>query len=160
MVDEPNEDGHTPLMYATLKGKHRAFKALLTKGKGDPLVPNADGYTVLHVAAEKGHERIVQNLITHGLDPNERHADCYTPLHRAVLGGHTDTVKALLNADVPVDQPTADGKIAMDLAATLDMATPVSSGGRRTPGVKSPQLAMKEVLQKFTRTTTETKAEL
>lgn len=156
----PNADGHVPLMYAVLNGKHRAFKVLLTKAKADPTVTNAEGYSVLQVAAEKGQMKMVQNLITHGVDINQQHTDGYTPLHRAVLNGHTDTVKALLNAEVPVDQPTADGKIAMELAETLDMATPVTKAGRRTPGVKSPQLAMKEVLQKFTRPTSGEKSEL
>ena len=49
----------------------------------------------------------------------------------------------------------------MDLAGDLDMAVPVTAGRRRTPGTKSPQLAMKEVLQKFTRVKpAEEKAEL
>jgi len=151
MVDKPNADGHTPLMYATINGKHRAFKALLTKGQADTSIANADGYTVMHVAAEKGNMKIIQNLITSGVSAKDVHADGLAPLHRAVLGGHTDAVKALLNAEVPVDMATADGKTAMDLAETLDMATPVTASGRRTPGVKSPRLAMKEVLQKFTR---------
>jgi ankyrin repeat protein len=95
-------------------------------------------------------------LITHGMDLREKHTDGLAPLHRAVMGGHTDTVKAILNAEVPMDDPTAEGKTPMDLAEDLSMSTPVAEkSGRRTPGIKSPQLAMKEVLQKFSRTKTE-----
>ena len=117
---------------------------------------DAQGYSLLQVAAELGQTKIVQMLITHGVDLQQKHADGLTPLHRAVKNGHTDTVKAILNADVPVDDPTADGRTAMDLAETLDMAVPVSAKtGRKTPGIKSPQLAMKEVLAKFARTKSE-----
>eukprot|EP00908_Phaeocystis_cordata_P016642 Transcript_27924.p1 GENE.Transcript_27924~~Transcript_27924.p1 ORF type:complete len:179 (-),score=42.37 Transcript_27924:68-604(-) len=130
-LNEVGETGMTPLMTAVTKGKHKVIKGLL-KGGADPSVANADGYTVMHVAAEEGHERVLQVLITHGLDANERHEDGLTPLHRAVAKGHTDTVKSLLNAEVPVDQLTGDGRTPMDLA---------------------PDLATKEVLGKFSRST-------
>ena len=78
-------------------------------------------------------------LVTNGANLRELHADGFSPLHRAVMKGHTDTVKAILNAEVPVEDPTGDGKTAMDLAEALDMAVPVAASGRRTPGVKSPQ---------------------
>uniref|UniRef100_A0A7S4N2U2 Uncharacterized protein n=1 Tax=Prymnesium polylepis TaxID=72548 RepID=A0A7S4N2U2_9EUKA len=151
--------GQTPLMFSVLNGFAASVRYLLSAG-ADTSIGENDGYTPLHGAAFQGRADIAKILIDHGLDPNEVHSDGYTPLHRAVLNGHTDTVKALLNAEVPVDQPTADGKIAMELAETLDMATPVTKAGRRTPGVKSPQLAMKEVLQKFTRPTSGEKSEL
>ena len=50
-------------------------------------------------------------------------------MHRH-FAGHIDTVKALLNAEVPADLKTADGRAPVDLAPTL---------------------AMKEVLKKFGR---------
>ena len=73
---------------------------------------------------------VVQVLITHGLDPRDRHADGLTPLHRAVAKGHTDAVKSLLNAEVPFDEPTGDGRLPAELA---------------------PDLATREVLAKFSR---------
>ena len=69
-------------------------------------------------------------MITHGLNPRERHEDGMVPLHRAVANGYTDTVKSLLNAEVPHDELTSDGRSPMDLA---------------------PDLATKEVLIKFSR---------
>lgn len=130
-VNEPDAEGATPLMIAVSGGKHKVIKALLKAG-ADTTTTNAAGFTVMHEAAEKGHERVIQVLITHGLDANEMNAeDGLTPFHRAVMGGHTDTVKSLLNAEVPADQPTADGRLPMDLA---------------------PDGATKEVLKKFSRT--------
>ena len=136
-VNEADAEGATPLMVAVTGGKHKVIKALLKSG-ADTATKNAAGLSVMHAAAEKGHERVIQVLITHGLDANEVHAeDGLTPFHRAVMGGHTDTVKSLLNAEVPADQPTADGRLPMDLA---------------------PDKATKEVLKKFSRATA--KAEL
>lgn len=150
MENERNTEGETPLLYAARKGKHRAFKALLTKGKADPLLSDDRGYSPLDLAAEGGHTKIVQSLITHGVALSVRHADGYTPLHRAVRGGHTDTVKALLNADVPVEEMTAEGKTSLDLAADLEASDAGPTGTVKTQGAKA-ALAMKEVLQKFTR---------
>ena len=64
------------------------------------------------------------------------------PIHRAVLSGNTDAVKTLLNAEVPADQPTADGKTPLELAAGLDVPA-------------SQKMAIEEVLKKFARPKTE-----
>ena len=57
-------------------------------------------------------------LIDHGLDPNDRHKDGFTPLHRACWGDtprHTNTVRVLLEAGVPADQKSSDGKTPLQL---------------------------------------------
>ena len=83
------------------------------------------------VAAALGHARVIQVLLPAGIDPNVVHeADGLSPLHRAVLGGHTDATKTFLNAEVPADLPTADGKLPADLTDNL---------------------AIKEILKKFAR---------
>jgi len=91
----------------------------------------------MHVAAASGSLRVITELLTtRKFDPLAVHpGDGLAPLHRAVLSGSTDAVKALLNAEVPSDQPTADGRVPMDLAA--------EDG------------AMREVLKKFGRTKAE-----
>lgn len=138
-VNEADAEGLTPLMVAVAGGKHKVIKALLKAG-ADTTTTNAAGLPVMHVAAENGHERVIQVLITHGLDANAMHAeDGLTPFHRAVAKGHTDTVKSLLNAEVPADQPTADGRLPMDLAPEK--------------GPEKGAIAMKEVLKKFSRAT-------
>ena len=65
-------------------------------------------------------------------------ADGLRPLHRAVLSGNTDAVKTLLNAEVPSDTPTADGRTPMDLANELDIPP-------------KEKMAIIEVLKKFAR---------
>ena len=51
-----------------------------------------------------------------GLGANTKHEDGLAPLHRAILAGHLDATKAILNADVPPDEPTASGETPLELA--------------------------------------------
>ena len=140
MLDSVDDDGDTALMLAVRKGKYKAVKALL-KGKADTSIADAKGFSVMHVAATAPNaDRVLQVLLPAGLDPNAAHeADGFKPVHRAVLSGNTDAVKTLLNAEVPADEPTADGKTAIDL---LTDSTDV-------PNLQ--KLAMYEVLKKFDR---------
>jgi len=160
-VNAVGEDGDTALMMACRTGKYKAVKALI-KGKADATIPDATGMTVMHVAAAAGHARVMQALLPAGIDGNSLHeADGLRPIHRAVLSADTDAVKTLLNADVPADQPTADGRTPIDFTVDLDDVSKV----KRTA---SPKGAMVDVLKKFARVTTptteetiaETKAEL
>ena len=141
-VNTVGEDGDTALMLAARTGKYKAVKALI-KGKADLTTADAQGFTVMHVAAAAGEARVMQVLLPAGVDPNSLHeADGMRPIHRAVLSGNTDAVKTLLNAEVPADQPTADGKTPLELAAGLDVPA-------------SQKMAIEEVLKKFARPKTE-----
>jgi len=143
-VNAVGENGDTPLMHAARNGKYKAVKALL-KGKADATIADADGFTVMHVAATAGNARVMQTLLPAGVAPNTLHeADGLKPLHRAVLSGDTDSVKTLLNAEVPADEPTADGRSPLDFTADLSEKAAIA----RQP---SPKAAMIEVLKKFAR---------
>ena len=142
-VNAVGEDGDSVLLYAVRNGKYKAVKALLNK-KADIKAVDASGLNAMHVAASVGSDRVLQVLGPTGLDRNSEHeADGLRPIHRAVLSGSTDAVKTLLNAEVPADQPTADGRTPMQLATSLETAK---------------KSAMEEVLRKFARPTA--KAEL
>lgn len=128
-VNAMSADGDSVLMMAVRHGKHKAVKALLN-AKADASIKDAAGMSVMQVAAEVGNQRSLLVLLTHGMDPNEKGPDGLRPIHRAVVKGHTDVVKALLNAEVPMDQPTGEGKLPLEL---------------------TDDLAVKEVLKKFSR---------
>ena len=64
----------------------------------------------------------MQVLLPAGVEPNSvNEKDGLYPLHRAMISGDTDSVKTLLNAEVPADEPTADGKTPLDLAEQLEL---------------------------------------
>ena len=74
---------------------------------------------------------------TAGLDPNSRHGG-QSPSPGRVKG--TRTLKVLLNAEVSAMQPTADGRLPMDLAA--DKATQgAPKFGRATAAAPTPDAA-------------------
>ena len=130
-----DDDGETPLLRAVRKDKSKALKSLL-KHKADLQVVDKAGYNALHIAAAVGASRSLQVLMTAGLSPFEHsEVDGLAPLHRAVLSGSTDTAKVLLNAEVPMDQPTKEEvpRTPMQLAEMND------------------HLEMKGVLEKFSR---------
>ena len=130
-----DDDGETPLLRAVRKDKSKALKSLL-KHKADLNVVDSHGYGALHVAAAMGASRSLQVLMTAGLSPFEHSdVDGLAPLHRAVLSGSTDTAKVLLNAEVPMDQPTKEEvpRTPIQLAEMND------------------HLEMKGVLEKFSR---------
>ena len=132
------DEGEPPLLLAVRLGKHKALKALFKNPKLDVDIADKDGLPVFHVAAASGSLKVVTEMLTtKKFDPLHVHEDGLAPLHRAVLSGSTDVVKALLNADVPVDQPTAE---TPEIRVPMDMAT---------------DGAMREVLKKFARTKSE-----
>mmetsp|Transcript_8438 Transcript_8438/g.14220 ORF Transcript_8438/g.14220 Transcript_8438/m.14220 type:complete len:190 (-) Transcript_8438:425-994(-) len=138
-VNEPDTEGLTPLLLATVKGKAKALKALLKAG-ADSNGKGADGMPLIHVAAMHGQAKVVQTLITHGLDASEMHSDGLTPLHRACLGDgkeHAEVAKVLLNANVPWDEKTAEGKIPLELTANAFTRKVVESFKGRAPSTKA-----------------------
>lgn len=142
--DNPNlvgEDGDSPLMAAVRGGKYKAAKALI-KAKADLSFVDTNGMGMMHVAADNGDDRTLLVLLTAGLDPNSRHeGDGLHPIHRTVLKGHTDALKVLLNAEVSAMQPTADGRLPMDLAADKATQEVLKKFGRATAATPTPDAA-------------------
>ncbi|KAG8466095.1 hypothetical protein KFE25_005665 [Diacronema lutheri] len=125
-LDERHEGGQTALMWACLRGKPNAVRALLAAG-ADVRVGEAQGYTCAHGVGFQGRAELVPILAEHGLDLSDLHDDGFAPLHRACWGTtprHTATVVALLEAGVPPDQPSKDGRRPLEHAqasATRDV---------------------------------------
>ena len=88
----------------------------------------------MHAAAYQGQASVINVLVTHGLDPSERHKDGYTPLHRACWGGtagHAEAVGVLIAAGVSANEPAANGKLPMEMAATETIKHALRAGGGR-----------------------------
>ena len=57
-------------------------------------------------------------LIAHGISSWETHEDGFIPFHRACWGKekrHTDTVKVFLDAGIPYDVKSKDGRTCLDM---------------------------------------------
>ena len=108
--------GQTPLMSAVLSGKKNAVEALLAAG-ADPTIAEKDGYTPMHGAGFQGRADLVPILAAHGIPLIDFHKDGYAPIHRACWGRedrHAQTVAAFIEAGVPHDLRSKDGKTCFD----------------------------------------------
>ena len=120
---DPNEmgaDGQTAFTYSTMTRKFKAVKALLAAGADANLGNREDGRTAMHLAAANGDASLVKWLIKKGLAKSAVDNEGLTPLHLSCLGGekgHTDAVWAFLDAGVAPDEPSADGKMPLQMAA-------------------------------------------
>jgi cytohesin len=95
-----DEQGKTPLHWATGRYQSEAMKLMLDTYHADVNVRNKNQGTPLHVAASQANPEGVKILIEHKADIEARTKDGATPLHIAALkgkkAGHIETVRILL----------------------------------------------------------------
>ncbi|KAJ7788289.1 ankyrin repeat-containing domain protein, partial [Mycena olivaceomarginata] len=97
-----DNDGATPLHYASLRGHTDVAKFLIETG-ADVNVTDKDGVTPLHYTSLQGHTDVAKFLIDKGADVNATNKDRATPLHYASLRGHTDVSKFLTEKGADID---------------------------------------------------------
>ena len=98
-VNAKDEDGGTPLLYATLSGHKEVAELLIAKG-ADVNAKNEDGHTPLHYAAVMGHKEIAELLIAKGADVNAKGVNGVTPLFGAAWGGRKEIAELLISSVV------------------------------------------------------------
>ncbi|XP_053202817.1 ankyrin repeat and SAM domain-containing protein 3-like [Panonychus citri] len=85
-VDQPNESGWTPLMYAAHYGHYNVVKMLIDYGANVNLCESVKGRTPLMLAASCGHTRCLEVLITLGaadieMTDSQGHNAAYYAIH-------------------------------------------------------------------------------
>lgn len=88
-VNEADEDGFTPTMYAAKIGDATILSLLINKG-ADVNAQNKAGATALMLASKYGHLGTVKILIKNGADPRIKTNNKYTAQQLAKLYGHED----------------------------------------------------------------------
>ena len=119
-----NEDGHTPLMVATIFGSQQAVQMLLELKADCSYTAGDTNVTALLLAAEHGHQKIVANMIQNWqkssvcqerlAQPNQQ-GD--TAAHVASVAGHRGVIEVLMGAKASVSSPNAFGETPLHLAA-------------------------------------------
>jgi hypothetical protein len=115
-VNAREQDGMTPLHWATLNNHADIVRMLLNSGAN---VKETDryGFTALHNAMSRGHSDLVGILLDKGAEVNAREQNGMTPLHYAALYNHADIVRILLDKGARVDERDKWDETALHLAS-------------------------------------------
>ena len=125
-INQCDEKGGTPLMYAAMRGYSDLVHTLLTRGAETAAV-NATGFDALHASSMNGDGATVQALVDGGADlETVEDSAAATSLHMASQAGNLEVVKILVRAGAQVDRRMKDGETALYLAATRGHSRVVS----------------------------------
>jgi ankyrin repeat protein len=117
-VNAKDEQGATPLLYATLKGQKATADFLLNNGaKAD--IGTGQGMTPLLLAARYGEAEIASLLVAKGAKLDGRLPDGKTPLHLSVRYGFLEIVRVLVEHGAKVDMTDNEGWTPLIFAAAL-----------------------------------------
>jgi len=114
-----NDDGYTPLLWASWNGHEACVAALITAG-ADPNVADNRGNTPLHRVALGGYKACVAALIAAGGGPNAVNDDGYTSLHWAVYNNHEACVATLIAAGADPNIVNNHRKTPLQIAVRKD----------------------------------------
>ena len=117
-----DEDGKTPLHYATERGYTHTIKYLLDRNV-DPNKPSRDGFTALHLACEHADEDAVYLLTLRGADVNARDKHGKTPALIAGENGKEGAIHILAGAGADLDRRDNHGNVSIISAAKNGHAT-------------------------------------
>lgn len=116
-LEEADEQGFTPLLWAAREGYTAIVRRLLRQG-ADPNHRDAwMGATAGHKAAFWGRAEVMQVLVDHRLDLDARGGyNGYTALMDAVTRNHLEVASILIGAGARRDLAGHDGLTALDIA--------------------------------------------
>jgi len=130
-VNNPDEQGRTPLMWAAYvnfidselvaKSEEKRVEAttLLLEHKADPNLTDTDGWTALMWAAWSGFPVVAEKLIAAGADIEKADRRGHTALMIAAMRGKVAVVTLLVENGADKTKRNADGKTAADIAREM-----------------------------------------
>ena len=108
VINAKDENGQTPLILASWKGKTDLVKYLLSKNANVNDTSNI-GSTALMYASEGGNTKIIELLLSHGASINQKNSTGSTALCYAALRGQYDTAKFLIEHGANVNEGDQNG---------------------------------------------------
>jgi len=94
-LNEEDENGNSPLIFAVLNGRIDLVRALVDQGSFVNH-QNHNGETALYWASSQGFEQVVDLLIENGSHLNICNLDGVSPTHVAAANGHCNIVAKLI----------------------------------------------------------------
>ncbi|MEY3263954.1 MAG: ankyrin repeat protein 17 isoform [Pseudomonadota bacterium] len=148
VINQPNAQGFTPLLYAC-ETNHLDDAEVLIKAGANSRAQTNNGDTALHLASIKGHTKIVNFLlaIARSLKENEDETDSmsdsdsdnedtsqiswenkqgFTPFLHACTGGHLEVIKLLMLSGSDRSKRNVDGDGALHLACINGKKEPIA----------------------------------
>ena len=117
VVDERDEAGLSPLLWAAIFDRPRVVEILLDNG-AEVNSRSVSGATALIRAARAGNLQSVQSLLGYGADLTVSDNDGCTALYHSVLYGKGAVVKVLLDNGASLSATTARGETVLHRAST------------------------------------------
>ncbi|CAF0726075.1 unnamed protein product [Brachionus calyciflorus] len=118
VIDQPNENGHTPLMEASSNGNLECVKILVECGLANVNTYSAEfKETALTLASYKGHVDVVRYLLEKGADCEHKTDEMHTALMEACMDGHVEVAKILIENGASVNMPPDAFESPLTLAA-------------------------------------------
>lgn len=117
-VNQLDEKGGAPLIYAAMRGYSNVVHALLARG-AETTVVNETGFDALHASSMNGDAATALALVEAGADLETMEKSTgATSLHMAAQVGNCEVVEVLVGAGARVDRETTGGETALYFAAT------------------------------------------
>jgi len=125
-IDQPDQDGNTPLMLSVC-GKGTAMTDLLLLHGADVNFRSRGGETPLILAVRVSRDDLVQRLISHGADVNQGDADSESPL--LLAGASPRVLRLLLDAGADVRARDLLGRTPLEAVSDLKIAAEMIARG-------------------------------
>ena len=116
-VNEPDQNGFTPLQHAAKYGNETAVKLLIDSGANIE-VKAEDGRSLLHLAALNPRTQVAGVLIDSGSNINSVNKTGVTPLHDAVYYRTLEMVKFLVERGADINKSNAEGRTSLHFAVS------------------------------------------
>lgn len=113
-VDDVDDHGNTPLLYAAMEDSADTIKYLVAEGANIDFT-NENGNKALHFAAMQGSADIIQYLVAEGADINFTDKNGNTALHFAVMCKSPAAIESLLSLGANYDARNEKGLKAEQL---------------------------------------------
>ncbi len=124
-VNRPDEQGRTPLMVASAKGKLKVAEILFEHEPALEARTTTGGVSALYAAAANGHTHMVKLLIKFDAALDSLDHDNMTPLMAAMAQQKWDAARLLMNAGADLGRVDAAGATLRDYASSGGVPTDI-----------------------------------
>ena len=131
LLNKRDENGHTPLLVAAIRGAREAITKLVELG-ADVTAKSKNDVTALHVVAARGTVDAIEPLLKNGADINVRDKDGDTPLLMAAFNSALETIVKLVELGADVTAKNKNDVTALHVVAargTVDAIEPLLKNG-------------------------------